>query len=124
MVGTSFNSTHNKPIHMEVKTTSQMQPKSDPGFGKITELVLSILLDLVGLGSYFIPGVGELTDIATAPLNVAWILEMFNDLEEDEDLGLWGDAIAGLGGLEELAPFIDIIPSATIAWGIKWIYVK
>lgn len=101
-----------------------MKPKSEPGFGKYTELVLSILLDIVGLFSYFIPGVGEATDIATAPLNVAWILEMFNDLEPDEDLGIWGDVVAGLGGLEELAPFIDVIPSATIAWGIKWLYAK
>jgi len=96
--------------------------KEDPGFGKTGELLLSLLIDAIGMASYLVPGIGEATDIATAPMNLFWIKEMFNDLDGED--GQVGNALAVGGGIEELAPFIDVIPSATIAWSVKWQYYK
>jgi hypothetical protein len=96
---------------------------ADPGIGKYGELFGSIIIDIVGLASYLIPGIGEASDIATAPINAAWVLDMLNDVEGSED-DLVAEAFATFAGAEELAPFIDIIPSATLAWIYKWFFLK
>lgn len=84
---------------------------------KAQEFIGSIIIDLIGLLSYLLPGIGESTDIATAPLNLAWIYGMFDD---DGEVTTGEGALSAFGLVEEAAPFIDIIPSATIAWYYKW----
>eukprot|EP01108_Squamamoeba_japonica_P007952 TRINITY_DN6912_c0_g1_i1.p1 TRINITY_DN6912_c0_g1~~TRINITY_DN6912_c0_g1_i1.p1 ORF type:complete len:128 (-),score=18.06 TRINITY_DN6912_c0_g1_i1:17-400(-) len=69
------------------------------------KLFLAIVIDLIGLGSYLIPGLGEGADTLWAPVSSFLIYKMFNR----------GD-MAVLGFAEEALPFLDFIPTACIAW--------
>jgi len=62
----------------------------------------------MGNASYFLPGAGEVTDAVFAPASAVAIKMMFN-----------ANAIALLGLVEELGPYTDIIPTATIAWFLE-----
>ena len=95
---------------------------NEEALGKIGEFLGSILIDIMGVLSYVVPGIGEASDIATAPITVAWIFEMVSDVEEPDSSA--AELLSAFGGIEELAPFIDIIPSATIAWAYKWYVMK
>ena len=72
---------------------------------------LCIILDLIGMSSFFFPLVGEFTDLIWAPLSAL----IFNYL--------FGGRLGKIGGvlsfLEEIFPFTDIIPSFTIGWLIR-----
>lgn len=80
----------------------------------VFELVVSLGVDLLGLVSYFTP-VGELLDVATAPINMYWVYRMLSDHPSE----LEQKVLTSFAGVEELAPFIDAVPSATIAWVVK-----
>lgn len=68
-------------------------------------LMLSLLIDAFGYLSYVFPGFGEMIDIVWAPLSAGILYVMY------------GNAFASLGqALEEILPFTDFIPSATITW--------
>ena len=88
--------------------------------GKLGEFFGSIVIDVLGLVSYVVPGVAELIDIGIAPLTAYWIFEMLTDVEEPDKY------VSGLfslfGGAEELSVGLDVIPSATIAWVYKWYF--
>jgi hypothetical protein len=81
-----------------------------------------IALDVIGMASYILPGVGESTDVVWACLSAIVFHTLFG--------GRFGMVGAGLNFLEEVFPFTDIIPSFTIAWFIrkrevdKWIDKK
>lgn len=72
---------------------------------------LCIILDLVGMSSFFFPLVGEFSDLIWAPLSAL----IFNYL--------FGGRLGKIGGvlsfIEEIFPFTDFIPSFTIAWVIR-----
>ncbi|CAM9841120.1 unnamed protein product [Scytosiphon promiscuus] len=69
------------------------------------KLAISVLIDLIGMSSYALPGVGEAADLGWAPISSALIFY------------LYGNSIfAGLAFVEEILPGLDIIPTATIAW--------
>jgi hypothetical protein len=68
-------------------------------------LYLCLLIDTMGMLSYFIPGIGEWTDILMSVLTAFAIFRSF---------GSYG--WAAFGFLEEILPFTDVIPSATIVW--------
>jgi hypothetical protein len=72
---------------------------------------LCILLDLIGMASYFFPGLGELSDIIWAPISGFLFYKMFG--------GRLGKIGAVLNFLEEIIPFTDVIPSFTIAWFMR-----
>ena len=71
-------------------------------------LAACIAMDLAGMASYAIPVLGEIIDIAWAPVSAAIYLKMF------------GVRKGMLGGIfnfvEELLPGLDIIPTFTISW--------
>ena len=71
----------------------------------IKKLIYSIIIDLIGLISYLIPGYGELIDIIWAPISTILIKKIYKS-----------DTFAIINGIEEGLPFTDIIPTATIAW--------
>jgi hypothetical protein len=74
-------------------------------------LLLSLLIDAIGMISYLFPGIGEMIDIAWAPLSAIILYLMY------------GSIFASLiQALEEVAPGTDIIPTATITW--IFMYVK
>jgi len=69
------------------------------------KLVISLIIDLVGVLSVGIPIIGDVLDIAWAPVS-GYIIH-----------SLYGvTMISWLGVVEEILPFTDIVPTATIAW--------
>ncbi len=78
---------------------------------RLPSLTICILMDLVGMATYLIPGLGEWGDLIWAPVSGFVFYKLF------------GGRLGLIGGifdfLEELLPFTDIIPSFTIAWYIR-----
>ena len=72
---------------------------------------LCIVLDLLGMITYFFPGLGEFVDVIWAPISGFLFFKMFGG-----KLGMIGSV---LNFLEEIIPFTDVIPSFTIAWFIR-----
>ena len=68
-------------------------------------LVQSILIDCIGMASYLAPGLLEGTDLVVAPVLALWIAALHKNY-----------LAAGIGLAEELLPFTDIVPTATITW--------
>jgi hypothetical protein len=73
---------------------------------KKLKLLAAILIDLIGMVSYILPGASELLDIILAPISALLVYILFNRKLS------W----ASFTFLEELLPFTDVVPSATIAW--------
>lgn len=82
----------------------------------IKYLVLGLAFDGVGMLSFFIPGIGEFSDIIWAPL-AGWIMmRMYK--------GNPGKVAGVVAFLEELLPGLDIIPSFTLMWLYTFIIKK
>ncbi|GBG34698.1 Hypothetical Protein FCC1311_109202 [Hondaea fermentalgiana] len=71
----------------------------------LAQLVLSIALDIGGASSYAVPGLGELTDFAWAPIQTYLVHQMYGVT--------W---LSWISFAEELLPFTDVLPSATIGF--------
>lgn len=68
-------------------------------------LIISIIVDIIGMGSYAVPGVGEITDLGWAPIQFFIVRQ------------LYGNSTAALiSGTEELLPGTDFVPSVTLLW--------
>ena len=80
--------------------------KSDSS--KLPPLWLCILLDLIGMLSYVVPGMGELIDAVWAPISAFLFSRLFG--------GIKGTILVFL---EEILPFTDIIPTFTITYFIR-----
>lgn len=76
-----------------------------PRYGIWQSLVLSIVIDVVGLVSFLIPGVLEFFDIGWAPVSAYLLNHIYGNM--------W---MTVLNFVEELSPGLDFIPSALIAW--------
>ena len=72
---------------------------------------LCVILDLLGMVTYFFPGLGEFVDVVFAPISAYLFFKMFG--------GKLGRIGSVLNFLEEIIPFTDVIPSFTIAWFIR-----
>lgn len=82
------------------------RPPQPPGCAQNSMKLLACLgLDLMGNATYFLPGLGEAGDAVFAPASAVMLKMMFNS-----------NSVALLGLMEELGPFTDIVPTATIAW--------
>ena len=75
---------------------------------KVTKLLVSILIDVIGVLTYAVPAIGEAGDLAWAPISAYLVYQLYGN-------GL----IAGIAFAEELLPGLDIIPTATIAWVLE-----
>jgi hypothetical protein len=83
---------------------------------KIKYLVLGLLFDLAGILSFFIPGIGEFSDIIWAPL-AAWLMtRMYR--------GVPGKTAGVITFVEELLPGIDVVPTFTLMWIYTFISKK
>lgn len=78
---------------------------------KVPSLLICILMDIIGMATYFIPAFGEFADLVWAPVSGFIFYLMFG--------GRFGMMGGVLNFLEEIIPFTDIIPSFTIAWFIR-----
>jgi hypothetical protein len=70
------------------------------------KLFIALGIDLLGMLSYLIPGLGEIFDLAIAPISAILVFVLFGRKLK------W----AAFTFIEELVPMTDVIPSATIAW--------
>ena len=75
---------------------------------KIAKLFLGILLDAIGMLSFSIPFVGEFSDVVWAPLAAYFMTKMYK--------GSTGKVMGIVAFIEEIFPFLDIIPTFTITW--------
>ena len=88
----------------------------------------SITLDLVGMISYILPGIGEISDIIFAPTMAIFLFFLYRNYNKSTRKAIFGimrknnivflSHIFGSGiyFFEELFTPFDIIPSATILW--------
>lgn len=74
-------------------------------------LWLCLLLDAIGMVSYFIPGWGEWIDVVWGPLSALLFYYLF--------AGRTGVIGAIVNFVEESLPFIDFIPMFTIGYFIR-----
>ncbi len=80
---------------------------------KKQRLIIGILFDLLGMLTYIFPAIGELGDLAWAPIAAATFFGMYRGLT-----GIIGGSVVFI---EELLPVTDVIPTFTIAW--FWVYM-
>ncbi|KAL3932733.1 MAG: hypothetical protein SGPRY_000586 [Prymnesium sp.] len=71
----------------------------------VSKLLLSVLIDLIGMATYLLPVAGEAGDVAWAPISALLLYQLYGS-----------PIITGIAFVEELLPGLDIIPTATIAW--------
>jgi len=75
---------------------------------QFAKLGACIGLDVAGNATYLFPGLGESVDLAYAPAQAVALKMMFD-----------ANGVMLVGLAEELLPFTDIFPSATIAWCLE-----
>merc|ERR1712224_902980 len=80
--------------------------------GVWSKLVASLLIDSIGSSSYLIPFVGEFFDIAWAPIQTVLIMAMY-------DNGAAPGCLKYVSFFEEILPFTDVVPTATIGWAFE-----
>lgn len=73
-------------------------------------LIIGLLLDAVGVltSSWILPAIGDFSDIVWAPL-AAWLMtKMYK--------GTAGKVAGVITFIEEIIPYVDIVPSFTLMW--------
>ncbi|HVI48914.1 MAG TPA: hypothetical protein VM802_28865 [Chitinophaga sp.] len=78
-------------------------------------LWICILMDLIGCASYAVPVLGEVSDVIWAPISAIIFYRMF------------GGSVGTFGGvfnfIEELFPGTDFIPTFTLTWVLKKVWI-
>ena len=100
-----------KPVMDELgsKVKDQLTPETERiEAGAWAKLALCVVLDLAGDASELIPFLGEFTDLGFAPVEAALIKALFQS-----------NALAGIGFVEEILPFTDVVPTFTISWALQ-----
>jgi len=90
-------------------------PTSLPPFGNVLlgKLLASIIIDLIGDGSLLVPGLGDASDFLWAPVSALLVRLLYGS-----------NVLAAVNLLEELLPFTDVIPTATIAFLLEFFFRK
>jgi len=70
-------------------------------------LCISLIIDGIGSSSYLLPVVGEAFDIGWAPIQTILIMAMYDETTPN---------LKYVSFIEEILPFTDVVPSATIGW--------
>ena len=96
----------------EIQLNKNIDYQSD----KTRDLILSVVLDLIGMITFVIPGIGEFGDVIWAPISAYLMTKIYK--------GTAGKVAGVFSFLEEILPFTDIIPSFTIMWIYTYIYKK
>lgn len=79
---------------------------------KFRMLVLSVFFDLIGMATFVIPVFGEVFDIFWAPMSALLIFVMYR-----KQYGAVGGV---LSFFEEILPGLDVIPSFTLMWMLRY----
>ncbi|MGH2664809.1 hypothetical protein [Flavobacterium sp.] len=93
----------------------QMEAKPQSDY-KTAKLIIGIFLDLIGMASYLVPWIGEITDIIWAPIGAVVLGLMYRG------------SVGKIGGIiqfmEEAVPGIDFIPTFTLVWFYEYYFSK
>lgn len=81
---------------------------------KNLKLVAAVIIDLVGLTTYVIPGAAEGGDMVWGPISGFLIYMLFPNRKK----------MALMGAVEEMLPFTDFIPTAYLAWRLDYVKDK
>jgi len=73
----------------------------------IGKLIVSLVVDAIGSASYLIPLAGEGFDLTWAPISMILVGALYDDVMPN---------LKYVALIEELLPFTDFIPSATLGW--------
>jgi hypothetical protein len=94
----------------EIENDNKLKTKTIPieAWGK---LLICIAIDFLGDASYVIPGIGELEDVAWAPLSAFLLSKLFNN-----------NALTTFEFVKEIIPGTDFIPVATISWLLEYVF--
>ncbi|MFX1535545.1 MAG: hypothetical protein ACFFDI_15065 [Promethearchaeota archaeon] len=76
-------------------------------------LLLSIIIDLIGLATFLLFPLSEVGDILWAGISGFFIYQMYGSRK-----------IALFGAIEEILPISDIIPTATLTWFYFFFFKK
>lgn len=83
---------------------------------KYKKLLIGIVLDALGYVSFFIPGVGEFSDIVWAPVS-GWLMTKLYKGQPGKIAGV-------IAFFEEVLPGLDVIPTFTLMWIYTYIFKK
>lgn len=93
---------------VQIKTESDKKQK---------QLLLSLLFDAIGMFSYALPFLGEVTvDVIWAPISGIILARMYK--------GTVGKVGGIISFLEELLPFTDVLPTFTLTWIYTYYFRK
>lgn len=93
---------------VEIKVASDKKQK---------QLLLSLLFDAIGMFSYALPFLGEVTiDVIWAPISGIILATMYK--------GTVGKVGGVISFLEELLPFTDVLPTFTLTWIYTYYFSK
>lgn len=90
-----------KDIQVEVQPQAKKQATT-------SKLIFGLLLDAIGMISYAIPLLAEITDIIWAPVAAFAMTMMYK--------GTIGKAAGVIAFIEEIVPGLDFIPTFTLTW--------
>lgn len=93
--------------------TEKTNIEKDYQQAKFGKLLAAMAIDGIGMLTYLIPGVGEMGDIAWAPVAAIANYALFGGLT-----GITGGAFTFA---EEILPGTDFIPSLTLTWIAKYV---
>ena len=86
-------------------------------FIKYRNLILGVLFDAIGMLSFSVPFLGEMSDVVWAPIAGFILSKMYK--------GKVGKIAGIVEFLEEIIPFTDFIPTFTLTWVYTyWIQKK
>lgn len=79
-------------------------------------LIIGLLMDAVGVltSSWVIPAIGDFADIAWAPF-AAWLMTRMYK-------GTAGKVAGIVTFIEEIIPYVDIVPSFTLMWLYTFVF--
>lgn len=83
-----------------------MKSTITPDFSK---LLICIIIDIIGTSSELLPIVGEVTDAVWAPIAALTMRNLFEG----------SNVVFALEFIEEILPFTDVLPLATICWVVE-----
>ena len=93
----------------EEEATTEKNNASASDMGKWPKLAMSLVIDGIGMMSFAIPGLGEMSDVFGAPALAVALQKLYGSATMTTVLLV-----------EELLPFTDAIPTATIAWLLEF----
>lgn len=87
---------------------------------KNKHLLYSIVIDIIGMLSVIIPVIGGGLDLVWAPISAGAIYLMYKSTALKAKAGIGGL----IGFVEEILPFTDYIPTATLMWVYTYYFQK